>query len=195
MHFSLRGLPCQAVPVLAECHLLPHSALVTWPPRAVHHLLISCTDLQWTSQNCNLASTPCGLCSDSVTNIIDYSKRSIFHFDDYKYMIVLLITKVCFPCLLLPLLLPCCKFIQVFLALCHLKKYIHIYLFIFIMACLFLHHNKVSAFSPYNLHCIHAVVTIQCKVNIEHRPYLLLSTTDTCHASVKFSTLYSTYWM
>ena len=27
MHFSLRGLPCQAIPVLAECHLLPHSGL------------------------------------------------------------------------------------------------------------------------------------------------------------------------
>ena len=27
MHFLLRGLPCQAIPVLAECHLLPHSAL------------------------------------------------------------------------------------------------------------------------------------------------------------------------
>ena len=27
MHFSLRGSPCQAIPVLAECHLLPHSAV------------------------------------------------------------------------------------------------------------------------------------------------------------------------
>ena len=27
MHFLLRGSPCQAIPGLAECHLLPHSAL------------------------------------------------------------------------------------------------------------------------------------------------------------------------
>ena len=27
MHFSLRGSPCQEIPVLAECHLLAHSAL------------------------------------------------------------------------------------------------------------------------------------------------------------------------
>ena len=27
MHFLLRGLSCQAFPVLAECHLLPHSAV------------------------------------------------------------------------------------------------------------------------------------------------------------------------
>ena len=27
MHFLLRGLPCQAILVLAECNLLPHSAL------------------------------------------------------------------------------------------------------------------------------------------------------------------------
>ena len=32
MFFLPRGSPCQAIPVLAECHLLPHSALgyITW---------------------------------------------------------------------------------------------------------------------------------------------------------------------